>query len=110
MNSRNIVVKIGYIGTNYQGFQKQKHTRNTIQNIIEEALYKSFNEKIKVIGASRTDKGVHALAQMIQFKEVKSIDAEKYVYILNNKLPKDIRAYNLFLLMKIVNFMFNIAV
>ena len=56
----------------------------------------AIKEKIKVIGASRTDKGVHALAQMIQFKEAKTIDKDKYVYILNNKLPKDIRAYKSF--------------
>lgn len=94
--ARNIIVEIGYIGTDYQGFQKQTHTRNTIQTIIEDTLYKVFKERVKVIGASRTDKGVHALAQMIQFEEVKYVEEDKYVYILNNELPKDIRAYRAF--------------
>ncbi|MCI0502239.1 MAG: tRNA pseudouridine(38-40) synthase TruA [Fusobacteria bacterium] len=91
--SRHIIVKIGYIGTAYEGFQKQKHTKNTIQSVVEEALSGVFQENVKVIGASRTDRGVHALAQMIQFKELKPIEQDKYVYILNNALPKDIRAY-----------------
>lgn len=91
---RNIVMKIGYMGTKYNGFQKQNDIDNTIQGLIESGLSKAFKEDVKIIGASRTDGGVHAKGQIIQFKEVKEIALSKYVYILNNYLPEDIRAYS----------------
>lgn len=89
----NIVLKVGYIGTNYCGFQKQRHTPNTIQGILERALAILCKEPIQIHGAGRTDKGVHSLGQMVQFKSTMDIVPENYVYILNNMLPSDIRVY-----------------
>lgn len=102
--ARTIVIQIGYIGTNYNGFQKQKETDKTIQGIIEKALYCAFNQTIKVVGASRTDKKVHAACQMIMFQEVEHIETSKYVYILNNELPFDIRAYKAYSFLEDDNF------
>lgn len=88
-----IVLKIGYIGTEYCGFQRQKNNPKTIQGVLEEALRIIFGVDIKVIGSGRTDKGVHSKAQMVQFKPVRAIEISKYPHILNNILPEDIRVY-----------------
>lgn len=89
----NIVLKIGYNGTGYNGFQKQRNIDNTIENILEQSIIKITKEPITIIGASRTDSGVHAMGQMIQFKTSKKIPYKKYVPILNNLLPETIRIY-----------------
>jgi tRNA pseudouridine38-40 synthase len=88
-----IVLKIGYIGTNYGGFQRQKNNPRTIQGVLEDALKIIFGTGVKVIGSGRTDKGVHSKAQMVQFKPVRAIETSKYPHILNNILPEDIRVY-----------------
>ena len=64
---RNIKLVIEYDGTNYQGWQKQPKLL-TISGILEEKLSKLISEKIKLIGASRTDSGVHSFAQVANFK------------------------------------------
>ena len=89
----NIVLKIGYNGTCYNGFQKQKNTDNTIEHILEQFLIKITEEPITIIGASRTDSGVHAMGQIIQFRTCKKIPYKKYIPILNNILPETIRIY-----------------
>lgn len=89
----NIVLKVGYNGTGYNGFQKQKNTDNTIEHILEQSIMKVVEEPLTIIGASRTDSGVHALGQMIQFRTHKKIPYKKYVPILNNLLPETIRVY-----------------
>lgn len=88
-----IVLKIGYIGTDYGGFQKQKNNPRTIQGLLEDALRTVFGTGVKVVGAGRTDKGVHSKAQMVHFKPLRSIEVSKYPHILNNLLPDDIRVY-----------------
>ena len=94
----NIVLKVGYNGTGYNGtgyngFQRQKNTDNTIEHILEQSIMKVVEEPLMIIGASRTDSGVHAQGQMIQFRTRKKIPYEKYVPILNNLLPETIRVY-----------------
>ena len=77
---------IEYLGTSFAGWQIQKNEK-TIQGVIQIALSKAFNSKIKVIGAGRTDAGVHALGQSANF-------------FLNNKIkniPKTISTINFFL-------------
>lgn len=88
-----IVLKIGYIGTNYSGFQRQKNNPRTIQGVLEDALKIIFGVGVIVAGSGRTDKGVHSKAQMVQFKPVRHIEISKYPHILNNILPEDIRVY-----------------
>lgn len=58
---------IRYDGTNYEGWQKQNRTEETIQGKIEKALEKVTGEKVAVIGAGRTDRGVHASGQTANF-------------------------------------------
>lgn len=81
---------IAYDGTNYCGWQKQKHY-TTIQGIIENALTTICKEPIAIIGASRTDSGVHALGQVAHFKTATFIDGKKVQKQLNGIIPRDIR-------------------
>ena len=69
----NYLIKIEYEGTNFVGWQSQKNGRS-VQDSIETALKKVLNTKIKIIGAGRTDKGVHAYSQFANFKLKKKID------------------------------------
>ena len=61
------MLKIEYVGSNFVGWQIQKNGVS-IQQKIEKKLYKILKKKIKIIGAGRTDKGVHARAQYANFK------------------------------------------
>ena len=69
----NYLIKIEYEGTNFVGWQSQKNGKS-IQDSIEKALKKVLGSKIKIIGAGRTDKGVHAYSQVANFKLKKKID------------------------------------
>ena len=68
----NYLIKIEYEGTNFVGWQSQKNGKS-IQDSIEKALKKVLGSKIKIIGAGRTDKGVHAYSQFANFKLKKKI-------------------------------------
>lgn len=81
---------MAYDGTDYSGWQMQKGVI-TIQSEIERVLSRIFNvERVKVIGASRTDAGVHALGQTFNFKTTKEILPEKLILGMNSLLPNDI--------------------
>lgn len=81
---------IAYDGTNYCGWQKQKNGI-TIQGSIENALRTIYKEPIGLIGASRTDSGVHAMGQVAHFRSSVCIDIKKAQRQLNGILPRDIR-------------------
>ena len=72
----NYLIKIEYEGTNFVGWQSQKNGKS-IQDSIEKALKKVLGTKIRIIGAGRTDKGVHAYSQVANFKLKKKIDNKK---------------------------------
>ena len=72
----NYLIKIEYDGKNFVGWQYQKNG-TSVQEKIEKALFKVFRSKIKINGAGRTDKGVHALGQYANFKVDKKIENEK---------------------------------
>ncbi|MCX6012590.1 MAG: tRNA pseudouridine(38-40) synthase TruA [Chloroflexi bacterium] len=98
MSLKKIVLFIEYDGSNYHGFQLQKNA-NTIQNEIEQALKKLTNESIRIIGASRTDTGVHAKEQVVCFRTKSKLSPETFLKGLNYYLPKDIAvkaAYKVF--------------
>lgn len=84
---------ISYDGTNYCGWQVQINGI-TIEEIINKELTNLLNEEITVIGASRTDSGVHALANVAVFDTETKIPAEKISFALNQRLPDDIRIQN----------------
>lgn len=85
----NYRIDISYIGTRYNGWQRQKNGIG-IQQIIEELLEKLFKEKITLIASGRTDAGVHALNQVANFKTVYYKTPKSIYSYLNAKLPRDI--------------------
>lgn len=86
-----VKVVVEYDGSNYSGWQRQINADNTVQQAIENSLYKLSGKKIGIHGAGRTDAGVHAIGQVFHFDD-DSIPAERYAGALNSKLPHDIRA------------------
>ena len=84
-----VVLIIEYDGTSYHGFQLQAGLP-TIQSEIEEAINKLTGEKLRIIGASRTDAGVHATGQVVSFRTRSPVPLRAYVYGLNHYLPEDI--------------------
>ncbi len=89
--NKQVVLVIEYDGKNYYGMQKQNNPSfNSIQSEIESAIKRMISKDIDIIVSSRTDKGVHAKGQVVQFPS-NGIDHKKYKYALNNLLPKDIR-------------------
>ena len=87
---KRVMLKVAYDGTNYHGWQLQPNVI-TIESVLNETLSELFHEEIKVIGASRTDTGVHALGNIAVFDTTARIPAEKISYALNQRLPEDIR-------------------
>ena len=87
---RNIAAVISYNGSAYCGFQVQKNGLG-IQEVIEQALMKITGEKIRINAAGRTDAGVHAMGQVINFHTASLIPEEKLHMALNSVLPSDIR-------------------
>ena len=84
----NYLLEIEYDGTSYVGWQYQKNGIS-IQEKIEIALKKILKKKIKIIGAGRTDKGVHASGQKANFKIEKKIENErKFIDSINFFLKK----------------------
>ncbi len=92
LGCRNIKLVLGYDGYLFQGWQKQKNTRNTVQELLERALWKILNEKISLVGAGRLDSKAHALRQVANFKTSNfSIPDFKFKEILNGILPEYVR-------------------
>ena len=86
----NYLIKIEYDGTNFVGWQSQKNGKS-IQDIIERALKKVLKKKIRITGAGRTDKGVHAYSQFANFK-VKNKIENKIIFLdlINFLLKKNL--------------------
>lgn len=87
---KRIKLTVAYDGTNYYGWQIQKN-EITVQQVLNETLSLFFKEEIAVIGASRTDSGVHALGNVAVFDANVTMPPEKISYAINNLLPDDIR-------------------
>lgn len=87
---KRILLKIAYDGTAYCGWQVQKNGLS-VQEVIDRELSKITGERVRTIGASRTDAGVHALGNIAVFDTEARMPGEKYSYALNAGLPEDIR-------------------
>ena len=87
---RRIRIVVAYDGTNYCGWQIQPNGI-TIEEILNRQISKLTGEDIRIIGASRTDSGVHALGNVAVFDTNTRIPGEKISYALNQRLPEDIR-------------------
>ena len=84
-----VQLTVAYDGTNYHGWQLQPNGI-TIESVLNQALSDLLEENITVIGASRTDAGVHSLGNLAVFDTNTRIPAEKISYALNQRLPEDI--------------------
>ena len=85
---------IQYDGTHYAGWQIQENAP-TVQQVITNCIEQILQEQINIIGAGRTDAGVHALGQVANFKVNKEIDLYRFKYSLNSVLPNDIAITNI---------------
>lgn len=86
---KRVRIVVAYDGTNYCGWQIQPNGR-TIEEVLNKGLRRLTGEDIHIIGASRTDAGVHALGNVAVFDTDSSIPPERMAYALNQRLPADI--------------------
>ncbi len=86
---KRIMLVVAYDGTKYCGWQVQPNGI-TIEEVLNKALSELLQEPITVIGASRTDSGVHALGNVAVFDTNSRIPGEKISFALNQRLPEDI--------------------
>lgn len=89
---RNIKLTLEYDGSRYQGFVRlgKDESTNTISNKITEVLHKMTNEEIELFCGSRTEVGVHAYAQVVNFKTTTDMTLLEIKRYLNRYLPADI--------------------
>lgn len=87
---RRIKLTVAYDGTDYHGWQLQPGCA-TIEGELNRQLTLLLGEKITVIGASRTDAGVHGLCNIAVFDTNSRIPGDKFSYALNQRLPEEIR-------------------
>lgn len=86
---RNIKLTLEYLGTRYAGFQKQPNLP-TIQGELEKVLQILLKEEVRITAAGRTDAGVHASCQVINFKTASTLDLRRLKWSANALLPPDI--------------------
>jgi tRNA pseudouridine38-40 synthase len=85
-----IAVGVEYDGSNFSGWQYQKHGERTVQEEVEKALSRVANHPVRVHCAGRTDTGVHATGQVIHFDTEAERDERAWVFGANANLPKDV--------------------
>ena len=89
---------VSYDGTNYSGWALQSSTPNTVEGVLNRAIHGLTGEEVAVIGASRTDAGVHASMMVAHFDfsgewgegRDATLDGQQLTYKLNRLLPQDI--------------------
>jgi tRNA pseudouridine38-40 synthase len=87
---RTLKLQVHYLGTRYHGWQVQPD-RPTIQGHLERVLGELFQEGVRVIGAGRTDAGVHARGQIASLTTASTIPPRGILRAANGRLPEDIR-------------------
>ncbi|HSW45717.1 MAG TPA: tRNA pseudouridine(38-40) synthase TruA [Phycisphaerae bacterium] len=86
---RNVRLLLAYDGTDFHGWQKQPGQR-TVQDLVEQALRRVVRHQINLVGASRTDAGVHARGQVAGFRTSTDIPCHNLKRAIGGRLPKDI--------------------
>ena len=86
---------VQYNGLNYNGFQKQNNTDNTIQEQLEKATKIILKEDTNCVPSGRTDAKVSAYMQPVHFDTFNSIDKEKFLRSINGLLPNDIKVLSI---------------
>ena len=88
-------VQFSYLGKAYHGWQNQPNAI-TVQQVLEESFAKLMRQKVELVGAGRTDTGVHAKQMFAHFDNDTLFDRKDLVYRLNALLPHDISVQNIF--------------
>ena len=91
----NYKMTIAYDGTNYNGWQKQGNTRNTIQWIFENIISRMLDTETEVHGSGRTDAGTHAEGQVANFHGKTDMTLSQMKAYINKYLPNDIALLNI---------------
>lgn len=86
---KNIKLSVAYDGSQYHGFQFQLNAV-TVQQVLEEKLSSLLGEPIRVTGAGRTDAGVHAYKQVVNFRTISPIPTDRIPIAARGVLPRDI--------------------
>ena len=87
---RNIKLTIEYDGKDFNGWQKQPNKLN-IQGTIEKAIEKITGERVELMASGRTDRGVHALGQVANFKTNSKLPIEKFPIAINSNMKSSIK-------------------
>ena len=87
---RNIRLTVAYDGTAYHGFQRQTPPVVAVQNVLEEKLTIVFGDTIELAASGRTDAGVHAHGQVVNFFTDGTIPVDRVCRAMNSILPEDI--------------------
>ncbi|SHH33395.1 tRNA pseudouridine38-40 synthase [Anaerosphaera aminiphila DSM 21120] len=85
----NILLKVSYDGTKYHGFQIQPNLI-TVEEVLKNSIEKTVHHKVKLYTAGRTDRGVHAMGQCVNFYSDTTIDIGNLPKVINYNLPEDI--------------------
>ena len=88
---KNYKLLVQYEGTKYNGWQRQKNTKNTIEERFENVLSQMAGKQVEVFASGRTDAGVHAKGQVVSFFCEGEKTPEEIRRYLNRYLPRDIR-------------------
>lgn len=89
MAGRSVQLVLHYDGTDFSGWQVQPATR-TVQGVLESALHRLSGENVRVMGAGRTDAGVHARGQSVSVQVPEHWSCERLRKALNGQLPNDV--------------------
>jgi tRNA pseudouridine38-40 synthase len=89
--STTVAITLSYRGTAYAGWQRQANAP-TVQQAVEEALARLCGESVRVVGAGRTDAGVHARGQVASCALARALPERSLVHGLDHHLPADVRA------------------
>ncbi len=91
MAERNIKLVVAYDGTDFLGWQLQK-TGRTVQGVMQEGFSRMHGHPVQVVAAGRTDSGVHATGQVVNFfSTIDSIAPSRFRDAVNSYLPRDVR-------------------
>ncbi len=87
---RNLRLVLEYDGTEFHGFQRQSRLR-TVQGVLEERFSRLLGEPVAIVGAGRTDAGVHATGQVANLRTTRPVPLARMVEVLNAALPADVK-------------------
>jgi tRNA pseudouridine38-40 synthase len=90
-NRRNIKLIIAYDGSGYHGWQRQREGVTSVQDVVEAAIGKVTGHKVVLRASGRTDTGVHAAGQVVNFFSDCPVETRRLHYVINAQLPNDIK-------------------